>query len=365
MVEQCCAFNGNNRCENNTIDHTNHCEIHYISAIKLYKKYKKICEVAYSLDLHKSFTTITENIKYLMDCYKWFNMAFNARMEHRKYAFVPECYDEGHDYQFVFIKNKILECEKLLCEMNIANERQKMMNNNYYSLLENQESRELVVYEPKQNVDVSNIIMKNNDERRKVEEDVEEIMERYRKENEENLRKRYVLQNLIIKYLDMFLNKYGQNVYIMYIAIYSIIKEINKVGYFNDNYKPVICCDSCNIYVPISFVLSCRCLYNYHNFKHYLSKADNNSLKILYELLIKKRDKYESLFCDFLKLYYIFEDKTLFMDLEVVWDDKFNRLIMQQRTSEKEEKHSKVLARMRLKKKILERVGYIDNNLSN
>ena len=37
-----------------------------------------------------------------------FNKAYNARMEHRKYAFVPECYDEGHDYQFVFIKNKIL-----------------------------------------------------------------------------------------------------------------------------------------------------------------------------------------------------------------------------------------------------------------
>jgi hypothetical protein len=367
MVEQCCALSNNKRCENYVIEHTNHCQMHYGPSIKLYKKYKKICDVAYKLDLNKKFKTIYENINYLMDCYRWFNLAFNARMEHRKYAFVPECYDDGHDYQFVFIKNKILECEKLLCELNIANERQKVINNNYYDLLENQESRELVIYEPKHNenvdclVDISTIIMKNNNERKKVEEDVEEMMERYRKENEEILQKRNLLQNLIIKYLDKFLDKHGQNRYIMYVAVYSIIKEMNKLGYFAEKYKPVKCCHDCGHYIGIPFILSCRCLYNYSCFKSFLNKPDNNSLKVLYELLLREEKKYEPIFLDFLKLYYIFEDETLFMDLEVIWDDKLNRLKMQQRSSEKEEKHSKVLARMRLKKKILERDGYIDD----
>lgn len=365
MTEQCCAFSGNKRCENIVIEHTNHCQTHYGPAIKMYKKYKKICDVAYKLDLNKSFKTILENINYLVDCYKWYNLAFNARMEHRKYAFVPECYDEGHDYQFVFIKNKILECEKLLCEMNIANERKKVLNDNYYDYLDNQDNI-LIPYEPSQSesINISEVIVRNNKERQKVEEDVEEIMDRYRKENEELLRKRDKLQNLIIDYLDDFLEKHNQNRYIMYVAVYSVVKELAKAYYFVPEYKPVQCCHNCSNYVATPFVLSCRCLYNYENFKQFLNRADDNSLKVLYRFLIQESKKYEPIFLDFLNLYYIFEDETLFMDLEVIWDTKMNRLKMQQRTSQKQDKHSKILARMRLKKKILERHEYYDDLLN-
>jgi hypothetical protein len=361
MVEQCCALSNNRRCENYVIEHTNHCQIHYGPAIKLYKTYKKICDVAYKLDLNKQFKTMPENINYLMDCYRWFNKAFNARMEHRKFAFVPECYDAGHDYQFVFIKNKILECEKLLCELNLAYERKKVTEQNYYGLLENQDGV-LVVYEPIkiETKDISEVIIKHNRERKKIEEDVEEIMEKYRKENEEILRKRDVLQNLIVRYLDQFLEKHNQNRYIMYVAMYSIIAEISNVGYFVEKYEPEKCCHKCGNYVSIPFVLSCRCLYNYSSFKRYLNKIDDKSLKILYKLLLRERTKYEPIFFDFLKLYYLFEDETLFMNLEVMWNEKLNRLVMQQRTLQKEEKHSKILARMRLKKKILEKYEKYD-----
>jgi hypothetical protein len=327
MVSQCCAFNGNKRCENQAEEHNNHCEIHYGPAIKL-------CDVAYNLDLNKFLNSISETIKYLMECYKWLNMAFDARMEHRKIAFVPECYDAGHDYQFVFIKNKILECERLICELNLKDEQNKRYQNNCYNVLEMEECREIVKYEPIENV--TEVIMRKNRERQKIEEDVEEIMERYRKENEKILEKRLLLQRLIINYIGKVLDKYNQNKYIMYVAVLCIIREVERTGYFFEKFKPAKCCHDCGHYVSIPFILGCKCIFNYENFGQYL-------------------------YCDFLKLYFIFQDETFLMDLEVIWKAKLNRLILRERTTKKEEKHSKFLAKFRLKKKILERQGFYDD----
>lgn len=356
-MNQCCAFDGNVRCENMASEHINHCEKHYGPAIKLYKKYKKICEEAYRLDLNKKFKTNVENIKYLLDCYRLFNQAFNARMAHRKIAFVPECYDSGHDYQFIFIKNKLIECERIICELNLREEQDKKYRNNCYNILEVEESREIVKYEPIENV--TEIIMRNNKERIKIEEDIEEIMEGYRKENEKILEKRLILQNLIVKYISDILDKYNKNEYIMYIGIICIIKEVVYTGYFSEKYKPEKCCKNCGNYMSVGIVLGCKCMMNYYNFDNYLYNLDYNSLKALFRILIKYRTKYEALFCDFLRLYIIFEEQTILMNLEVIWDDNESRLIMRERCEERE-KPSKYLARMRLKKKILEKQGYMD-----
>ena len=113
-INQCCAVVQNNkRCSNLSINpHMNHCSIHHDNAVKLYTQYKQICEVAYNLDINKSINNMNDQIKHLMNCYVWLNKAFYARLKHRKYAFVPECYDKGHNIQFEMINEKLDVCEK-------------------------------------------------------------------------------------------------------------------------------------------------------------------------------------------------------------------------------------------------------------
>src|SRR5438876_10338455 len=115
---QCCAITlDNKRCQNLVIKSSKHCSSHYNNALKLYKNYKKICDVAYNLDVDKHINDPNEKAKYLLKYYVLMNKAYDARMKHRKYAFVPECYDLGHDKQFKLINDKINLCEEKLYEL--------------------------------------------------------------------------------------------------------------------------------------------------------------------------------------------------------------------------------------------------------
>lgn len=80
------------RCTNDVL-YNHHCVIHHGPAKKLYLKYKTVCEYAYKLDIAK----ISKNnqVKYLTECYEWFVKAYNARMAHRKYAYVPSLWIAG------------------------------------------------------------------------------------------------------------------------------------------------------------------------------------------------------------------------------------------------------------------------------
>src|SRR5437868_9122502 len=115
---QCCAVTDDNkRCLNSAIHGTFHCNIHYTKAIKLYKNYKRVCETAYKLNINQNFDNINDRIAHITKCYLWLNKAFDARMNHRKYAFAPECYNEGHNFQFEIITKKIKKCEKVLNDL--------------------------------------------------------------------------------------------------------------------------------------------------------------------------------------------------------------------------------------------------------
>lgn len=116
-MNQCCAIDNKKRCTNNTLGESKHCKNHHDLAIKLYLKYKKICEMAYNLDLTKPFDNVLDEIKHLNKCYHMFNGAYNARFEHRQYAFVDECSDDGHELQFVILQDKIKSCEDMLYEI--------------------------------------------------------------------------------------------------------------------------------------------------------------------------------------------------------------------------------------------------------
>src|SRR5579872_4652502 len=112
---RCCAvISGNLRCSNNVIGESKHCEIHNADATRLYLKYKKICNQIDKFQLNRSFSTISEQIKYLLKYIDILTKAHTGRLVHRQYAFVPECQDEGHELQFKILERKIIECENKL-----------------------------------------------------------------------------------------------------------------------------------------------------------------------------------------------------------------------------------------------------------
>src|SRR5258706_1716205 len=110
MEYQCCAALNQSRCTNTVIEGEKHCTLHHHKAMKLYKRYKKLSEAVKLVDINEHLT----DLKFIMRHYKLLNDTYNARMAHRLYAFVPECYDNGHDFQFVKLQKNIAKCEKLL-----------------------------------------------------------------------------------------------------------------------------------------------------------------------------------------------------------------------------------------------------------
>src|SRR5437868_14767322 len=119
IYKQCCATTASGRCINCTVSmQSDHCYIHRNRSNKLYLQYKQICETAYNLNIDRSISNVKERIKYLTECHQIFVRAYNARLKHRHYAYVPECYDSGHNHQFKIIQDKINKCREKLLQIN-------------------------------------------------------------------------------------------------------------------------------------------------------------------------------------------------------------------------------------------------------
>lgn len=117
LSPSCCAPVNGKRCEGTIVNGSKHCEIHYKTATKLYKEYKRICNIVEELDItpySKDKTTPEEKVNHLLKCYNLLTKAYEARMKHRNYAFTFETRDRGHDYQFVLLSQKINCCEASL-----------------------------------------------------------------------------------------------------------------------------------------------------------------------------------------------------------------------------------------------------------
>src|SRR5690606_31388839 len=110
----CCApnlENGLDRCKNQTVsDQSDHCKLHQNYSNELYLHYKQVCKIAYDLDIEKEISNTNKRIKYLTECQLLFEEAWKARKKHRNYAYVPECYDSGHNFQFTYIEEKMNRC---------------------------------------------------------------------------------------------------------------------------------------------------------------------------------------------------------------------------------------------------------------
>ena len=384
---RCCAFaekpNATNRCPNPTINESNHCNSHYFQAKKLYLSYKKICSKADKYDISKQIENIPDRINYLLKCYAILNKAFNSRMKHNAYAFVPECVDSGHEIQFKIIQHKLNLCEQALSDL--------------YELESKTKSESVVLESPKENIipvkiaqdkmpppnsnSIKQNILKHKKQRYQTENDFNNMIEIYIKRNMEASNNKKTLVELIVACINKIYGGAGiiDNQFINIIAIYNIVFELEEIGYFRKkDFVPEKCKEcKCNNYVTYYTKLFCTNdsdhIKKYKpsdpNIKtildtllEYFSKHYEHEMKYFYELLIFNKQKLVSIINDYKILQHIYGTAIINIYIDFIWDPIEKRLRMNQSNPPAHYKQSKFLATLRLREKYY--VKHIKNNYS-
>ena len=360
---QCCSYGPDNtRCLNIIIKASNHCALHYRKAIKLYKNYKKICNIAYNLDINKEIPNLENKRKYLINCYVWLNKAFDARLKHRMYAFVPECYDEGHDLQFTIIKKKIKTCESQLSNLyqNYTKEYEALQiettKNIKPKYLSKKESKDSKSNQNRQKIkNIPTKLKKYSNNRKESEREINQFIKIYLKENKAILKRRSKIDVLIISFIkDLFepnLKMDIENAYFLCIVTHHLTFELYGYDYFDEDYEPEKCknCD-CGEYVVYNIKLACGCVFKNDSIKSYFNLMSEPTLRKFYEILLRNKEKIKPIIEDAIYYYKWFDSKILLLDMELKWDEDQNRLVLSQNSDPKMEKQSKFLSSFRLKK---------------
>ena len=342
---QCCSpTSDNKRCPNTVVNGSKHCENHNINAKKLYIKNKKTCGIAYKLDINQIHSDDDKQCKYLMKCYAWLNKAFEARMKHRKYAFVPECYDDGHNYQFEFIQEKMSECEKKLMDLYSIYERALP------SIEPKIKKKAIVTYNEDEEYEIhqiKNTIIEQNRRRKIMKQEENAVIDSYIKENKIILERREKLDVFIFKYI---MNLVGpcydvDNFFEYCVAIHHLSRTLWELDYFDD-FKPQKCREcACNNFITYELKLVCGCVYHNSTINKYFNLMSEATLKHFYEILLMNKKKIQPLIND-LNLYFtMFGPKIIFTEFCLAWNVEEQRLAIVQ--SEPTEKRSKFLASLR------------------
>ncbi|ARF12163.1 hypothetical protein Klosneuvirus_3_298 [Klosneuvirus KNV1] len=354
---QCCAvIHGDKRCLNQTINHTNHCSEHLSIANKLYVNYKKICDTAYNLEIDKPISNPNEKFNYLYECYLWFNRAFHARLKHRRYAFVPECYDEGHNKQFTYILDKMNKCEVMLEEMHRLNEEIKQDRQQ-----DRQQDQEEHLEEPpnKHNIieSIPETIKKNKVKRENNEKEENRLIDKYYNENKERLEKRdnlnYVCFNVIVSLLESVVDTDEINMFEITVLIHHLTLKLYRFGYFEEDYMPEKCKDcKCNNYVSYDERLACGCIFQNNTLDKYFNLMSDATIKKFCEIILLNKQKLLPLVGDLVSLYESYQEELLIKTrVRIKWSKKSSRLKLKPCLDPEPEKMSKIMARMRMKKK--------------
>lgn len=288
-MTQCSASANNIRCKNLTIDNSSHCIVHRSTAAKLYLKYKDICNKCENLDIHAD---VENRIDYVTKCYVMYNKAWHARAKHRQYAFVPELYDKGHNYQFTKLNNQIIECEMLLSKLYQESEAL-----NYLDSISSEDD-DIKFNDIKPN---KKNIKEYKEHRRQVDDNYQEWIEHYIEHNKvlmETKNKmifciwRSILKLFVNKEKGMFIvnfttknvcilidNKIEYDIHskIIGIALWQFIRRLIKVGYFNRDLIPK------SIEHKIILELHPR---NNLDYVEYLSQYDINELEKVFKTIL-------------------------------------------------------------------------------
>jgi hypothetical protein len=386
---QCCALSHNNkRCTNQTINSQKlHCKDHYDKAVVLYNQYKKVCDLAYKMDINKekSMNNINEKINYLNLCYRWYIKAYEARLKHRDYAFTPENQDFGHNLQFKIIQDKIDACEKRLAELYHEHTSTKSHQSTFKETLESNEiestnmngleledetETEMTSGSEKpanQKLDQAfNQVNKFKLKRANDEKETNALIQTYMLENTQVYEEMSKLVKLAAKTMTTLYvpteTTDAVDVFYTYVGIFHLVRELYGIGYLTPDYKPVVCTDcKCGSILPYDIKLSCTCVFLYTqnnpnpSIEKYLYSMNKGSLKTLCQLIFAHGSKIKPLVEDFIYYYRIYDQTILTTEIELFWDLKNKRLKIGTE-SVKTEKRSKHMATFRRSKRQLKKM---------
>lgn len=287
MPERCCApLSNNKRCPNNIREDSSiHCEDHYPRGIRLYKAYKKLCDMAEAFNLSKvdTFPFTLDKIKYLNQAYYIHKRAYEGRMEHRIYGLVPECYDYGHDAQFDIIYKNISQCETELRSLYDQYFKEKEV----FELakdIEASEGKVDVDEEVKQSendLQVQEVINTVSDFRTRRSNDEREeriAIEKYIEENKHIIHKKSVIVDKLLLKFKSLMTINPKYEYYQIVSIYIMIRMIDTVL---ESFEQ----DKRNVNRLRFLRLSDAYIKKYSNITEYFNDQDESDLVITLENL--------------------------------------------------------------------------------
>lgn len=311
----------------------NHCNIHYDKAQKLRHKYKKVWDIVSAFNLNSSSDT-----NHLMKTYGALNKAYHARLAHRSYAFVPECWDWGHNYQFELVQTKMDLCEQKLAVMYEKEKVEETPPDKQIVLFKPE-----IVAPPKPKAPSKKVSKKSKKKRKnkksKHKPSNDKILDAYIEENEAIREEKTQLCILILNILEKMVGD-DYDPLIFFSVLFSMISKLCEGGYFEKDYKPHLCsepgCKECcdRIYLDRLFC-DCGCAYNEDTFVIYMKRQYTCTLKKFCEILLMHKQKILSLINDVKYYYKIFGMEMLFISYELIYVEDKKRIVLRQTPKEK------------------------------
>lgn len=329
---QCFAPSYNGRCKNKCITNSKHCELHNPKSTRLYIKYKKLSDKTKDINLNKEFDDILSNIDYVMDCYNLYNKTYEARLKHRKFAIAPNLYDQGHDFQFIDLKNKINECEEILNDLYVSYENQDSDDTTDSDSSDDDDNTSIVIYKKKS---FSERIKLSKEYRAMREQEINAYVEKYIKENKiiierkNNLIYRLcICISLLFEHNDIINNR-------KITAMISLIIKLHNINYFKTSFTPQTCqAPECKCKIPYSLSLGDEYIYGTKCFCQYMELFPEESLKFIFNICLFNKKKLLPFVDDINELHQEYEDDLIYIPGELVWKD--NRLNLQEDISDQQ-----------------------------
>lgn len=97
------------RCQLLRLNNSKHCHLHQPEAKRLYMRYHELNNVLERLD--PTVILATEDTATILRLLSLTQKIYSARKQHQQYAFVDECFDIGHQYQYERLTTLISRCE--------------------------------------------------------------------------------------------------------------------------------------------------------------------------------------------------------------------------------------------------------------
>lgn len=358
-MSQCFAPTScNGRCKNKSIEKSRHCELHHPRATKLYAKYKRLSKLCKDIDLEKEFTDILSKINHVMNCYKLYDRTYNARLKHREYAIAPNLYDQGHDFQFIELTNKIDLCETKLRFLYLEHESKTKETIEYKNSDSSDEDKNKIVVYQKNPITIAQKIKLNKERRAIKERETNQCIEKYIKENEDTIERKRQLAYNLFKCVSLLFDSEDLIDRPLIISMISLVIKLNSINYFSSNFTPKRCQHpACKCTIPYSLCLGGEHINMYRCFCQYMEFFSEEELKRIFENFLLNKNKIMHFAEDIFSLYYEYEDDVIFIDVNLVWNGKELDLIEDdsEREPVKTIKHSKQFAIARLKDKYYER----------